>query len=148
MMNDLDKKIINCLQDGIPLIDEPYAEIAKQLNINETELLQRIKSLLENKTLSRFGPMYDAAKLGGDFSLVAIKVPETRFDEVTDIVNSYEEVAHNYHREHEFNMWYVLATETAQRIEEVNKSIEQRTGLKVYNMPKLDEYYIGLKLIA
>jgi len=147
-MDDLDKKIINCLQDGIPLIDEPYAEIAKQLNINETELLQRIKSLLENKTLSRFGPMYDAAKLGGDFSLVAIKVPETRFDEVTDIVNSYEEVAHNYHREHEFNMWYVLATETAQRIEEVNNSIEERTGLKVYNMPKLDEYYIGLKLIA
>jgi len=147
-MNDLDKKIINCLQDGIPLIDEPYAEIAKQLNINETELLQRIKTLLENKTLSRFGPMYDAAKLGGDFSLVAIKVPETRFNEVTEIVNSYEEVAHNYHREHEFNMWYVLATETAQRIEEVNNSIEERTGLKVYNMPKLDEYYIGLKLIA
>jgi len=147
-MNDLDKKIINCLQDGIPLIDEPYAEIAKQLNINETELLQRIKTLLENKTLSRFGPMYDAAKLGGDFSLVAIKVPETRFNEVTEIVNSYEEVAHNYHREHEFNMWYVLATETAQRIEDVNNSIEERTGLKVYNMPKLDEYYIGLKLIA
>jgi len=148
MMNDLDKKIINCLQDGIPLIDEPYAEIAKQLNIDESVLLQRIKTLLANKTLSRFGPMYDAAKLGGDFSLAAIKVPEPRFDEVTEIVNSYEEVAHNYHREHEFNMWYVLATETAQRIEEVNKSIEQRTGLKVYNMPKLDEYYIGLKLIA
>jgi len=147
-MDDLDRKIINCLQDGIPLIDEPYAEIAKQLDIDESVLLQRIQTLLENKTLSRFGPMYDAAKLGGDFSLVAIKVPETRFDEVTEIVNSYEEVAHNYHREHEFNMWYVLATETAQRIEEVNKSIEQRTGLKVYNMPKLDEYYIGLKLIA
>lgn len=147
-MDDLDRKIINLLQEGFPLTAEPYAEVAKQLGVDESVLLSRLKILLHNKTLSRFGPMYDAAKLGGDFSLVAIKVPEDRFDEVTEIVNSYGEVAHNYHRDHEFNMWYVLATETAEQIDEVNSDIESRTGLKVFNMPKLDEYYIGLKLTA
>ena len=147
-MDDLDRKIINLLQEGFPLTEEPYADVAKQLGIDESDLLTRLKSLLHEKILSRFGPMYDAAKLGGDFSLVAIKVPEDRFDEVNDIVNGYEEVAHNYHRDHEFNMWYVLATETPEKINEVNTDIEKRTGLKVFNMPKLDEYYIGLKLIA
>lgn len=147
-MDELDRKIINLLQQGFPVTEEPYAEVAKQLGIDESDLLHRLKYLLDEKTLTRFGPMYDAAKLGGDFSLVAIKVPAERFDEVTEIVNSYDEVAHNYHRDHEFNMWYVLATETAQRIHEVNTDIEQRTGLKVFNMPKLDEYYIGLKLTA
>lgn len=147
-MDDLDRKIINLLQEGFPLTEEPYAEVATQLGIGESDLLKRLESLLRDKTLSRFGPMYDAAKLGGDFSLVAIKVPEDRFDEVTEIVNSYDEVAHNYHRDHEFNMWYVLATETAEKIHEVNSDIEKRTGLKVFNMPKLDEYYIGLKLTA
>lgn len=147
-MDDLDRKIINLLQQGFPLTEEPYADVAKQLGIDESDLLTRLKSLLDEKILSRFGPMYDAAKLGGDFSLVAIKVPEEHFDEVTDIVNSYEEVAHNYHRDHEFNMWYVLATETPEKIHEVNADIERRTGLKVFNMPKLDEYYIGLKLTA
>ena len=147
-MDALDRKIINLLQDGFPLTEEPYLEVAKQLEIDESDLLNRLKILLHDKTLSRFGPMYDAAKLGGDFSLVAIKVPEDRFDEVTEIVNSYSEVAHNYHRDHEFNMWYVLATETAEKINEVNSDIEKRTGLKVFNMPKLDEYYIGLKLTA
>ena len=147
-MDAIDRKIINLLQEGFPLTEEPYLDVAKQLGIDESDLLYRLKTLLHDKTLSRFGPMYDAAKLGGDFSLVAIKVPEERFDEVTEIVNSYSEVAHNYHRDHEFNMWFVLATETAEKINEVNSDIEKRTGLKVFNMPKLDEYYIGLKLTA
>lgn len=147
-MDNLDRKIINLLQEGFPLTEEPYAEVAKQLEMDESDLLDRLKYLLDEKILTRFGPMYDAAKLGGDFSLVAIKVPEDRFDEVTEIVNSYDEVAHNYHRDHEFNMWYVLATETVEKINDINRDIEHRTGLKVFNMPKLDEYYIGLKLTA
>jgi len=145
-MDELDRKIINVLQKGFPLVEEPYAEVAVQLGIEEKELLKRLSCLLEDKTLTRFGPMYDAQKLGGAFSLVAIRVPDDDFDKVTEIVNSYPEVAHNYHRDHDFNMWYVLATETPKKIEEVNRDIEQRTGLKVFNMPKLDEYYIGLQL--
>ena len=147
-MDELDRKIINVLQDGFPLVEEPYSEVALQLGINESDLLSRLAMLLKDKTLTRFGPMYDAEKLGGAFSLVAIKVPEKEFDKVTEIVNSYDEVAHNYHRDHEFNMWYVLATETPKKIAEINCDIERRSGLKVFNMPKLDEYYIGLKLTA
>ena len=147
-MDELDRKMINILQSGFPISEEPYAEVAMQLGIDESDLLNRLKKLLNEKILTRFGPMYDAAKLGGAFSLVAIKVPEKDFDKVAEIVNSYDEVAHNYHRDHEFNMWYVLATETPEKIIEVNCDIENRTGLKVFNMPKLDEYYVGLKLTA
>jgi len=145
-MDEIDRNIINELQTGFPLSDEPYKEVAEQLAITEEDLLQRLSRLLDDKTLTRFGPMYDAQKLGGAFSLVAVQVPEDQFDQVTEIVNSYPEVAHNYQRDHDFNMWYVLATETVEQIEHVNRDIESRTGLKVFNMPKLDEYYIGLQL--
>lgn len=145
-MDALDRKIINRLQVGFPLTEQPYADVATELGIEEKELLSRLSVLLEDKTLTRFGPMYDAQKLGGAFSLVAIQVPEDDLEKVTDVVNSYSEVAHNYHRDHEFNMWYVLATETPEQIDEVNNDIEQRTGLKVFNMPKLEEYFIGLQL--
>jgi len=146
MMDELDRKIINVLQSGFPLSNEPYAEVAAQMGITETELITRLQGLLDNKTLSRFGPMYDAQKMGGSFSLVAIQVPEEDFDTVTEVVNSYSEVAHNYQRDHKFNMWYVIATETPVQIGEVNRDIEQRTGLKVYNFPKLAEYFVGLQL--
>ncbi len=75
-----------------------------------------------------------------------MKVPEERFDEVAEIVNGFPEVAHNYQREHAFNMWFVLATDSKARIDEVNHEIEKRTGLPVYNMPKLREYFIHLEL--
>jgi len=145
-VDSLDRKIINLLQAGFPLSEEPYREVAQQLSIDEDELLSRISSLLEEKTLSRFGPMYDAQKLGGAFSLVAVSVPENDFDRVSEIVNSYSEVAHNYKRDHDYNMWYVLATDSPEKIDEVNNDIEKKIGLKVFNMPKLDEYYIGLQL--
>lgn len=145
-MDVLDRKIINLLQAGFPLTEEPYLDVAGQLGIEEQELLDRLSNLLDENILSRFGPMYDAQKLGGAFSLVAVRVPEDDFDKVTEIVNSYSEVAHNYKRDHDFNMWYVLATDSAEKIDEVNSDIEKKIGLKVFNMPKLDEYYIGLQL--
>lgn len=145
-MDALDRKIINRLQTGFPLTEEPFIDVAAELGIEEKELIKRLSDLLEDKTLSRFGPMYDAQKLGGAFSLVAIRVPEDDYDKVTEIVNSYPEVAHNYKRDHELNMWYVLATDSAEKIDEVNADIERKSGLKVFNMPKLDEYYIGLNL--
>jgi len=141
-----DRDIINVLQAGFPLTETPYADVAAQLDIDEEELLKRLARLLEDKTLTRFGPMYDVQKLGGAFSLVAIQVPEKQFDKVADVVNSYPEVAHNYQRDHDFNMWYVLATETPQQIEQINHDIEQRIGLKVFNMPRLEEYFVGLQL--
>ena len=145
-MDTLDRKIINFLQTGFPLTEQPYLDAANQLGIEENELLSRLEKLLNEKILSRFGPMYDAQKLGGAFSLVAVSVPENEYENVTEIVNSYPEVAHNYQRDHKLNMWYVLATESPEKIAEVNAEIENRTGLKVFNMPKLDEYYIGLQL--
>lgn len=145
-MDELDRKIINALQLGFPLSKEPYAEVAAHLEITEDELITRLQGLLDNKILSRFGPMYDAQKMGGSFSLVALKVPEKDFDSVAEVVNSYSEVAHNYQRDHKFNMWYVIATETPQQIGEVNRDIEKRTGLKAFNFPKLAEYFVGLQL--
>jgi DNA-binding Lrp family transcriptional regulator len=147
-MDAIDHDIINRLQDGLPIIERPYAEVAAQLGIGEGELLQRLQGLLQRRKLTRFGPLYDAEKLGGAFSLVAMQVPDDRFEEVAGLVNRYAEVAHNYQRDHKFNMWFVLATESPQEVERINRDIARRTGLPVYNMPKQQEFYLRLKLEA
>jgi DNA-binding Lrp family transcriptional regulator len=101
--------------------------------------------MLELKQLSRFGPMYHAERLGGGLSLCAMKLPEADFERVVEQVNAHPEVAHNYAREHQLNMWFVLATETPERIESLLAEIEEETGYHVYNMPKQEEFYVGLK---
>lgn len=147
-MDDLDKAIINRLQHGFPVIAEPYAAIAAELNTSTDELLLRLRRLLDNKILSRFGPMYHAERLGGALTLAAMALPEEDFDSVCEQVNSLPQVAHNYRREHTLNMWFVLATETPQEIQDTIQLIEQRSGYPVYNMPKLEEFYVGLYLQA
>jgi siroheme decarboxylase len=147
-MDEIDRRIINNLQEGFPICDAPYQQVATQLGINEQALIERLQALLDNGTLSRFGPLYHAELMGGALTLAAVEAPPERFDEVTDIINAFPEVAHNYARNHALNMWFVIATETPEQTRHTISAIEQRTGLTVYNMPKINEYFVGLKLEA
>ena len=98
--------------------------------------------------LSRFGPMHHAEQMGSALTLAALNVPQQRFEQVAVIINEMPEVAHNYARNHDLNMWFFIATDKSQRLSEVIKEIEQKTGLAVVNMPKIKEYFVGLKLEA
>lgn len=147
-MDDLDRKIINALQGGFPVCDEPYRATAERLGMDEAELIARLKRMLEEKTLTRFGPMFQVERMGGAFVLAALAVPEADYERVAQAVNALPEVAHNYRREHAFNMWFVLATETPQGIPAAIRQIEQATGLEVFAFPKLKEYFVEMKLHA
>ncbi|MDR2838758.1 MAG: AsnC family transcriptional regulator [Azonexus sp.] len=145
-LDPTDRRVIDELQGGFPLSPEPYAAVADKLGISEQDLLQRLERLLSERTLTRFGPMYQIERIGGAFTLAALAVPEERFEEVTAAVNALPQVAHNYRREHALNMWFVLATETPAGIIEAIARIEQATGLKVRNFPKEREYFVEMKL--
>jgi len=147
-MDTTDRQIINGLQGGFPICERPYAAAAASLGIDEEDLIERLSRMLEDGTLSRFGPMVHAEKLGGGLTLAAMSVPEERFDDVTARVNAHPEVAHNYARDHRLNMWFVLATETSERIAEVIAEIEDETGLPVLDMPKQQEFFVGLRFEA
>jgi DNA-binding Lrp family transcriptional regulator len=144
----LDRAILNRLQGGFPLCERPFAAAAAELGTGEATLIERIGSLLADGMLTRFGPLYDAERLGGAFTLCAMSVPRERFDEVAALVNAHPEVAHNYEREHALNMWFVLATGAREEILAVIRRIEAETGLAVLEFPRLEEYFIDLRLSA
>ncbi|GLT23131.1 protein NirG [Zoogloea oryzae] len=148
VLDALDRRIINALQGGFPITDEPYREVAEELGTTEAELLARLERLLAAKVLTRFGPMFQIERLGGRFVLAALAVPEDRFAEVTGLVNALPEVAHNYRREHHLNMWFVLATETPDGIADATRRIEAATGLPVFAFPKLREFFVDMRLKA
>lgn len=145
IIDEQDRSIINALQGGFPICDEPYLKAAESLGLSEAELISRIKSLLESGALSRFGPLINADAMGGGLTLAALCVPKDDFEKVAGQVNAHPEVAHNYEREHEYNMWFVIATEAPEEIKKVISEIESETGLAVLNVPKLEEFFIGLR---
>lgn len=146
MMDALDRALVNTLQDGFPICERPYEAVANAVGSDEATVIARIESLLRQGVLSRFGPMYHAAQMGGALSLAAMEIPADDYERVTGIVNAQPEVAHNYARAHRLNMWFVLATETLAAQQETIARIERESGYPVYNMPKIREYFVGLKL--
>jgi DNA-binding Lrp family transcriptional regulator len=147
-MDNIDRAIVNTLQGGFPICDHPFAAAAAGLGLTEAELIARIERLLADNVLTRFGPLWHAEKLGGALSLCAMAVPAERFDEVAAMVNSFPEVAHNYARDHALNMWFVIATERPERKDEVLTEVEALTGLSVFDMPKIEEFFVGLRFEA
>jgi DNA-binding Lrp family transcriptional regulator len=147
-MDDIDREIVNRLQGGFPLCPRPFAKIASQFRIAEDALLARIRKLLDERTLTRFGPLFDAERLGGAFTLCALSVPPADFERVAALVNAHPEVAHNYEREHRFNMWFVVAVSEELKIRELIRRIEAESGYSVMNLPREEEFFIDLRLSA
>jgi len=143
-----DRALLNLLQEDLPLSHRPFAEMAERLGLTEQALLDRVTWLRDAGYITRFGPFFDAAAMGGAFCLCAMAVPEEEFETVLTKVNARPEVAHNYERAHRLNMWFVLATETPEGIAETAAAIEGETGLKVLQFPKLQEFYIGFRVAA
>ncbi len=146
--DEIDRRIINALQGEFPLSRTPFADVGKALGLDEAEILSRLSSLLETRTLTRFGPMFQIERMGGAFCLAAMQVPEERFETVNTEVNAFSEVAHNYRREHALNMWFVLATERPEGIHDAAVRIEAATGIPVFLFPKEREYFVEMKLEA
>lgn len=144
----IDRAIINALQGDFPICERPYLAAAEGLGISEEELLRRLQAMLDARVLTRFGPMFQIERMGGAFVLAAMRVPAADFDQVAAQVNALPQVAHNYRREHELNMWFVLATETPAGIAEAITAIEAATGLPVYPFPKEREFFVEMKLRA
>ena len=141
-----DARLIDRLQHSLPTTERPFADIAAELGMAEPQVIERLHRLLKSGVLTRFGPLFQIERAGGLFVLAAMAVPEERYEAVTAQVNAHPEIAHNYRRDHELNMWFVIAAESPEQASAVAARIEAETGLKVAMFPKEEEFFVELKL--
>lgn len=147
-LDDIDRRVVNATQAEFPLCERPYQAIAEGLGMTEVELIGRLARLLQRRVLTRFGPLYNADRMGGVNVLAAMSVPEEDFDRVADFLDAQPEIAHNYRREHPLNMWFVGAAESPDKVESMFRYVERITGLTIYRFPKEREFYVHLYLSA
>lgn len=147
-ISQLQQDIINNSQKGFPLTNQPYKTIAQQLaqvNIETTEyeVFQAIKELDSQEVLSRIGPVFDHKKAGAS-TLAALAVPPKDLDKVAGIVNQFEQVNHNYGREHTYNLWFVVTAKDMLALNSTLENIELLTGLPILVLPMEASYHIDL----
>ena len=140
---ELEQKLLNDFQRDLSLSATPYADMAEQLNVSEEEVLQSIKSLQERGVISRVGPVFRPNRIGVS-TLAAMAIPEEDLECVARIVSAFPEVNHNYEREHEYNLWFVVTASSEEHLEFVLQEIEQHAEYPLMSLPMLDDYFIDL----
>lgn len=148
VLSETDRRLINAFQGGFPVCERPFQIAAEALGLDEATLIARIEALLKAGVLTRFGPLFNADRMGGVNILAAMSVPAAEFDDIVELVNAQPEIAHNYRREHALNLWFVGAAQTPEKVESAFVHIESVSGLPVYRFPKEREFFVELKLEA
>ena len=142
-LNPLERRLLDEYQQGLPLDPRPFARIARELETTEEAVITSLQELQRAGLISRVGPVFRANRVGAS-TLAAMRVPQERLEAVAALVSAYPEVNHNYEREHDFNLWFVVTASDEHALLGVLDEIEQRTGLRVIDLPMLDDYFIDL----
>ena len=142
-MDTLSINLLNDFQHHFPLVSRPFSDLAQRLNSDTQSIIERIKILSDNGTISRIGPVFKPNTIGVS-TLAAISVPPNELERYAQIINRFVEVNHNYEREHEINLWFVLTAATQLALDTAISKIEAQTKQPVLVLPMLKEYHIDL----
>ena len=142
-----DRKILTAIQAEFPLSRTPYRDIAARTGLGEEEVLERVRALRERRLIRRIGGVISSKKMGLTGTLVAMKVPRERIDEVAAVVNAFSSVTHNYLREYEYNMWFTVTANSKQEIDDVLSQIKEQTGIvDLLDLPSTRTYKINVRM--
>jgi DNA-binding Lrp family transcriptional regulator len=110
-LDAVDRRLLNLMQGSFPIAPRPYARVAELAGVEEQEVLARVSRLLERRIIRQVTPIFDTRALGYSSMLVAAKVDPDYPHRAAQVINSHPGVSHNYLRNHEFNLWFTIATE-------------------------------------
>ncbi|GFP25163.1 hypothetical protein HKBW3S43_00551 [Candidatus Hakubella thermalkaliphila] len=129
-------KILNLIQNSFPIQERPFAVLADKTGLSEGEAIHRIKELKKRGIIRRIGAIFDSRSLGYSSTLVAMRVPSPRVEEVARLVSRYPNVTHNYERDGEYNLWFTLIAESEERIRQIRGEILGASGIQdILNLP-------------
>ncbi len=139
----LERRLLNEFQHDFPLSPTPFAEIAQRLDTSEEQVLYLLESLQERGFISRVGPVFKPRRIGTS-TLAAMAVPAEHLESIAAYISAYDEVNHNYERDHQLNLWFVITTPDQERLEQVLAEIENYSGLPVMSLPLVRSFHIDL----
>jgi DNA-binding Lrp family transcriptional regulator len=142
-LSQLDCALLNSVQRDFPLDSSPFATIGAELGLSEQSVIDRLRELQSEHAISRFGAVF-TPNVAGVSTLAALAVPEDRIEEVASLVSATAGVNHNYLREHDYNLWFVIAAKDREQLDQRLQQLQTLTGLPLLDLPMEQAYHIDL----
>jgi DNA-binding Lrp family transcriptional regulator len=109
-LTETDKRLLNLMQGRFPIAERPYGAVANEAGISEQDAIARVAELIDERIIRQVTPIFDTRALGYSSMLVAAKVDPENPWRAANVINEHPGVSHNYLRNHEFNIWFTIAT--------------------------------------
>lgn len=138
--------LINLAQEGIPLCERPFLEMAEKLGADEQSAIAAFREARESGLVRGTSAIFDARALGYSSTLAALKVPAEHLDQAAGVVSAHPGVSHNYSRDHELSLWFTLAVPPGADIESEAAFLAASAGgwpLRLF--PTLRTFKIGVR---
>ncbi|MFC1533895.1 siroheme decarboxylase subunit beta [Thermodesulfobacteriota bacterium] len=137
MIDELDKKIISLLQKDLPLDPRPYALMADQIGIHESQLLDRVKRLIKKGVIRRFGATLYHQEAGfSSNAMVAWVVPDEKVEEAGRAMAEFNEVTHCYQRRPQkgwrYNLYTMIHGDNRDECNDIARRMSESTGIDEY----------------
>jgi len=148
-LDEVDRRLMNLMQSEFPLDPEPYAKLAAVAGISIAEFMERTRRLLDGRIIREITPIFDTRALGYSSMLVAARVDAEHPHRPAKIINAHPGVSHNYLRDHEFNLWFTVATPPDSRlgIDGTLDVLQRLTGAEsIRQLPTLTMFKINMNL--
>jgi len=140
-MDELNKKLLDVLQNRFPLSRRPYAEVAAELGITESEVLERVAALMADGIIRRIGPVLSADALGYVSALFAVRTAPGKERRTAEAINHLPGVTHIYRRSGPFNLWFTLTATSLEEMDAIVERLKMDTGPEIIvKLPKVKTY--------
>ena len=147
-LTDFEKRLCNRLQRGLPLVSQPFAQIAADLASSEAEVLEQARQLKASGVLRRICAVLNQRALGMASTLVAAHVPDEQVSTVTAAVNALPGVSHNYLRNHRFNLWFTLQAESPEQLRLSLVELQVRFDIEFHSLPVTRVFKLDVRFDA
>jgi len=149
-MDATDRRILDTLQQALPLEHRPYLRVAQELGLEEAEVLRRVTRLRDAGIIRRLGPILDQDALGRATTLAVMRVPPERIDEVGAIVSEHPRVTHNYQREGKgrsipYNLWFTFTGLSDDLLDQGLREMCDKVGLPAHSLRAKRKFKVGVR---
>jgi DNA-binding Lrp family transcriptional regulator len=147
-LTDFEKRLCNALQNGLPIVERPFAWIARSLHSSENTVISKTRGLVKKGFIRRFGAVINWRAIGKFSTLVTSHIEKENLSKVVKSVNALDGVSHNYLRNHHFNLWFTLRGDSQQQVDAVLKKLSKHFKAKFFSLPVIKAFKLDVRFDA